>query len=444
MSRIRRALIVAGLSFGDEGKGSVVDWLVRAHHARTVVRYNGGAQAAHHVVTSDGRTHCFAQLGAGTLVPGVRTFLSRFVIVDPLALAAEERALRAIGVTDAYARLRIDPACVLVTPFHRIINQMRELARGPARHGSCGMGIAEARLDSERGNPVVRAGDMTDPPRLEKQLKLIWLSKLDQAEQLLDAHPDVPGLAGALADLSRRDRVAGLVEAYRGVLASGVTLGDAPAPAGTVVFEGAQGVLLDRELGFWPYVTPSETTFAHAHTLIEEWGGAGACERWGVLRAYTTRHGAGPLPTEDPALGARLPDAHNREHPWQGRFRVGWFDAVAARYALRAAGGVDHLLISNLDRLASLERVRICTAYEDEAGLLRDIPPAGGETARSARTRRLMTCRPRYQERPSWPEPGLSRAALDYIHALQADDALGWPVSAVSLGPRAEDKQHLG
>ena len=458
-----RAFLVAGLGLGDEGKGSIVDWLVRDHGADTVIRYNGGAQAAHHVVTDDGREHCFAQFGAGTLVPGVRTFLSRFVIVDLLALAAEEQALRTIGVQDAYSRLTLDPRCVLVTPFHRMLNHMRELARGGARHGSCGMGIGEARLDAENpGLPTVIVADALEREHLRSRLRLLWLTKLDQAEQLVDSHSggvrDQSGsmrrMADILADLRRPDRLDSLTDAYHDIVTRrGIYLSDVVPPSQISVFEGAQGVLLDRSLGFWPHVTPSRTTLEHAETLLAERPSVGQVTRVGVLRAYATRHGAGPLVTEDRTLSANRPDQHNGDHAWQGHFRLGWFDAVAARHALRTTAPIDRLVMTNLDRLTGLPRVRICTAYRGPDGALTgDIPtvsrPEAGDARRppvpDARTRWLLACRPHYRDLPGWQtSPPAGTEWRDAIAALEAASGCGRPIDAISMGPTARDKLRL-
>lgn len=456
---MQRALIVAGLGFGDEGKGSVVDWLVRRHDAELVVRYNGGPQAAHHVVLADGRVHCFAQLGAGALLPGVRTFLSRYMLVDPLALQAEVQALlRCCSESDPgviYERLFIDPRCVLVTPFHRLMNQLRELLRGPARHGSCGRGVAEAQLDSERrGLPVVRLAQVREPEQLVATLRLLWQVKVDQAEQLLaelpPQHPELPQLRGLLSELRQPHRVPQLAKEYAAIFGPrGPVLADTPPPARTAVFEGAQGVLLDRDHGFFPHVTPSRTTPANALALLDEWAPAAERVRVGVLRAYATRHGAGPLPTEDAQLAARLPDRHNGADRWQGRFRVGWFDGLLARYALRAAGEVDALVITCLDRLAGLGPLRLADSYHDpeRAQTLHALPAGAAELPelvdlahRTAQTRRLCAVRPSYRSLPGWAEPGLgpARAYVEQVAAL-----LAVPIAAVSLGPTAQDKQVL-
>ncbi|MFD6735908.1 adenylosuccinate synthetase, partial [Micromonospora aurantiaca] len=191
---------------------------------------------------------------------------------------------------------------------------------------------------------------------------------------------------------------------------------------GTCVFEGAQGVLLDEWHGFHPYTTWSTTTFANAETLLAEAGMAGTAQRLGVLRTTTTRHGPGPLVTEDAALP--FTDRHNGTNPWQGRFRFGHFDAVAHRYALEVAGGVDGLALTHLD-LARPE-LRICRRYE---GLDRLVPgPAGDLDRQAALTERLMRARPVLDESPAdWP------AAVS--------EALGAPVVLTSRGPTAEEKE---
>ncbi len=444
---MQRALIVAGLGFGDEGKGSVVDWLVRRHHAELVVRYNGGPQAAHHVVLKAGLVHCFAQIGAGALVPGVRTFLSHHMLVDPLALATEADILARRSGQDVYRRLFIDPRCVVVTPFHRLLNQLRELSRGTARHGSCGRGVAEAQLDSERGTlPVVRMGDVTTPSRLTAVLRLLWQVKIDQAEQLIsDLPPDHPQLAALhtlLLDLQQPHRVPALVDSYVHIATQrGIVLTETPPPAETVVFEGAQGVLLDRDHGLFPYVTPSRTTFANAIALLEKWAPQAERTRVGILRAYTTRHGAGPLPTEDTTLGQRLPDAHNGQDTWQGGFRVGWFDALLMRYALATVGGVDALVVSCLDRLAGLGPLRVADAYDDPHGgqTLHALPKAATDfVSRTALSTRLFSVRPRYSDLPGWDTPDFGSQARSYIE--QISQRLSTPISAVSVGVTAEDK----
>ncbi|MFF5210245.1 adenylosuccinate synthetase [Streptosporangium sp. NPDC000396] len=391
-------VIVVDLGYGDAGKGTVVDWLCAQGPVGAVVRFNGGGQAAHNVVLPDGRHHTFAQFGSGTF-RGVPTHLSRFMIVDPLALASEAAHLGGLGVPDPFGLLTVDREALLATPYHMAAGRARELARGEDRHGSCGMGIGETMayaLDHPGLAPT--AGDCESPARLARKLHAV-------REALSVAGPPVEDC----------------VAAYR-AFAERVTLVDSSFVTGLlgrqpVVFEGAQGVLLDEWHGFHPYTTWSTTTFANALALLD---GAPAV-RLGVLRTYTTRHGPGPLVTEDPTL--ELPEAHNGTGPWQGPFRAGHFDAVAHRYALAAAGGADALALTHLDVPVS----RMCVSYD-----IGELPVGtAGDLDRQARlTERLLKARPRYVENvDDWP-PAVA-------------DALGVPVCLGSFGPTAADKSRL-
>ena len=406
-------VIVVDLGFGDAGKGTVVDHLCTASPTTAVVRFNGGAQAAHNVVAPDGRHHTFAQFGSGTFTPGVRTHLSRFMLVDPLALAAEAGHLRELGVTDALDRLTVDRDALLTTPYHRAANRARESARGAARHGSCGMGIGETASYALARGDAPRAGDCLSPARLRRRLAAVR----DWYRDTFPDGPDVPD-TGACADafeaFGDRVRIVGGGH-LRGLL-----------HAGRVVFEGAQGVLLDEWHGFHPYTTWSTTTFANAEALLAEAGATAA--RLGVLRAYATRHGPGPFVTEDPALTADLPDRHNGAGRWQGAFRVGHLDAVALRYALDAAGGADGLAVTHLDVAGARPDLRACRAYDvdgERVGRLAAGPPDLDRQA--ALTRRLLRARPVY-------------APLgDPVETIE--DALRTPVVLRSYGPTSADKQ---
>src|SRR5437868_1323033 len=341
-------VIVVDLGFGDAGKGTVVDHLCAASPGATVVRFNGGAQAAHNVVTADGRHHTFAQFGSGTFTPGVRTHLSRFMLVDPLALAAEADDLRALGTGDALDRLTVDRDALLTTPYHRAANRARETERGAARHGSCGMGVGETASYALGHEDAPRAGDCLVPGRLRRRLAALrdWYRDTFPCGEDV---PDVDACAEVFAAFVEHVRVVG-GEHLHTVLREG-----------KVVFEGAQGVLLDEWHGFHPYTTWSTTTFANAEILLDEAGETAT--RLGVLRAYATRHGPGPFVTEDPALTATLPDPHNGAGPWQGAFRVGHLDAVALRYALDVTGGVDGLAVTHLDIAGARPELRVCHAY---------------------------------------------------------------------------------
>ncbi|MEU1836283.1 adenylosuccinate synthetase [Micromonospora chersina] len=401
-------VMVVDLGYGDAGKGTVVDWLCASRPVHTVVRFNGGAQAAHNVVLRDGRHHTFAQFGAGTFRPGVRTHLSRHVVVDPLALAAEADHLTAVGVPDALDRLTVDGEALLATPYHRAANRARETARGADRHGSCGLGVGEAvAYGLAHPDEAPRVADCAHAAVLRRRLTALR-DRLTAELGPLDAPPveDCLPTYAAFAE-----RVAIVDRAYlAGVLR-----------AGTCVFEGAQGVLLDEWHGFHPYTTWSTTTFANAEALLAEAGRAGTAQRLGVLRVTTTRHGPGPLVTEEPALP--FADPRNPTNPWQGRFRFGHFDAVAHRYALAAAGGVDGLALTHLDLAGPA--LRICRRYDTIDRLTPG--PAGDLERQAALTARLLRARPVLDEAPTdWPA------------AVAAE--LSAPVLLTSHGPTAEDK----
>ena len=365
---MRQAILVIDLAFGDCGKGAVVDFLTRRHDAHTVVRFNGGPQAGHNVVTPDGRHHTFSQFGSGTFVPGVRTLLSRFMLIEPYALLNEAAHLAQIGVPDAPHRLIIDRRSPVITPAHQAANRLREIARGDAAHGTCGMGVGETMQDLlEHPELAIHAADLPDGPRIARKLRAVCQYKVEQLRDVISAAARHPAARSVLDTLLRPSWVDTAVDKYSQVASLANIVNERAVKQllrepGTVVFEGAQGVLLDEWFGFHPHTTWSTTTFANAQTLLDEAGYEGERTRVGVLRTYFTRHGPGPFVTEDPSLRPLLPEPHNADAGWQGRFRVGAFDAVAARYALAVAGGADWLTLTHLDRLPHLPPTA-CTAY---------------------------------------------------------------------------------
>ncbi|OPC83706.1 adenylosuccinate synthetase [Embleya scabrispora] len=415
-----RHVAVVDLGFGDAGKGTTVDRLCARGRAEgrpvhAVIRFNGGAQAAHNVVTDDGRHHTFAQFGSGTFTPGTRTHLSRFVLVDPLALAAEAEHLRALGVADPLALLTVDRDALLTTPYHAAANRARESARGAGRHGSCGMGVGEtAAFALAHPELVPRVGDCGAPRLLRRRLSAV--REVLSAEFGTPLGPDVEACVAAFTGFGRAVRA--VDGGYTGELLR----------AGRVVFEGAQGVLLDEWHGFHPYTTWSTTTFAGAEALAAE-AGEGVY-RLGVLRTYTTRHGPGPLPSEDAGLTAALPDPHNGTGRWQGAFRVGHFDAVAHRYAVAVCGGVDGLALTHADvpgRVPGLGVVRAYAGPEPEASPVPDLAHAERLTALMAAARPVVEPAPSAAE---WPDFAAAR--------------LGAPVTLLSFGPRTGDKRERG
>ena len=455
---------VIDLSFGDAGKGTTIDWLTAQHlhdaddaaarRAVTIVRFNGGAQAAHNVVTPQGSHHTFAQFGAGTLHATPRrpvmTYLSRFMLLEPFALAAEADALAALGVPDPWALLRVDAAALLTTPYHAAVNQIRELARevsGEGRHGSCGIGVghtAEWALDHD----APRVGDIDSPQRLGRRLGELrdWVTDT-LADQLATIGARAEELLPPVADLvDAYDAIRGRFTVVEGPWLAG------PLNRGRVLFEGAQGVLLDEWRGFHPHTTWSTTTGANISTLLAEAGTAPAdledpeyVHRLGVLRAYTTRHGAGPMPTDTPGLREALPEPHNGRGQWQGTFRVGAFDTVAHRYALEVAGRIDSLAVTHLDSVTSTNvtcpptgpRIGFCDQYTlaDGSPLDRLLPGPFTDLSYQEKLTALL----HQAHAPVTAEPEDPRSTQSWVEAIAARTAL--PVTVTSTGPTWEDKQ---
>lgn len=440
------AFMVAGLGFGDEGKGSTVDFLVRRYGAHMVVRYNGGAQAGHRVVTDEGMEHVFSQFGSGTLVPGVGTFLSRFMAINPLNMLTEEEHLQTLGIRDAFQRTAIDSRALIITPFHRAINRLREIARGTRRNGSCGMGVGETFQD-EVVSPyeVVRAGDLKDEVLLKAKLHLWQQRKWKEVQLLLSHLPATEDVVAALAELQEEDAIAWYINQYshfskQAQVVDSEYLADALSSTHPVVFEGAQGVLLDARYGFWPHVTKSNSTFTNAETLLRECEYKGEVQKVGVLRGYATRHGAGPFVTEDSALSSALPDVANELNPWQGEFRVGSFDALASRYAIAACGGVDSIALTCIDRLKVFPTVEVCTAYKTPAGkVMVDIPITTQPTHAQQQdlSNLLREATPVYDSLEH--VPNMNGGTDGYVQFLETQ--LNIPITILSYGPASKDKQ---
>lgn len=422
------AILCVGMAFGDEGKGSCVDFLTRQHKAHTVVRFNGGAQAAHNVVTDDGRHHTFAQFGSGTF-EGARTFLSRHMLVNPIAMLAEAKHLGTLGVANPLDLVTIDEEAVLTTPFHMAANRLREMRRNNARHGSCGMGIGETARLAETGKDMltIRAKDLYKLVDLEQKLEVIQ-SYLEGELTFLDEMPQTDDVVRerALLEDERmiQDTVGWFANFRNNVTITGGEALDDLLRRGTTIFEGAQGVLLDRQYGFFPYVTRSHTTFKNALDLLSAF--KGQTMKLGILRTYTTRHGAGPFPTEAPDL--KFPEGHNRsDDPWQQNFRVGYFDFVMARYALDVLGGVDEIVMTHMDRLPMTPTV--CSGYFQSPGVeVTRVNPVGIEGDETI-TKALLEARAVY-------ETGGDRNG--FLAEVERDLA---PVTTLSFGPATKDKQ---
>ncbi|MBP9757540.1 MAG: adenylosuccinate synthetase [Candidatus Pacebacteria bacterium] len=432
--------MVADLGFGDAGKGTMVDYIGRRGGYASVVRFNGGGQAAHNVVLPDGRHHTFRQFGSATFVPGIRTHLSRFMLVDPFELIHEAELLKQVGVRDPLKRLSIDRDALIVAPYSKNANRVRESRRGTGRHGSCAMGIGETMaLSIARPDLVIRVGDLADKRGLSAKLTNIReyvASEFgdDPLYKELENTPAANRTGAWYADAPPTKWASMLHE-----IGTHIDIVDDKhlwriARNGNLLFEGSQGVLLDEWRGFHPYTTWSTTTFDNALTLLREAEYDYSVEKIGVLRAYHTRHGEGPFPTEDAMLTKLLPDGHNDDIGPQGVFRNGWFDVVLAQYALDVCGGVDSLAITHLDRIQDLPEVQMAFAYQGKHEKFSRIPvnPIKEDLVAQAEITKLVQ-----SSTPIYQTVGLR----DERYADLIGQMLGTTISMTSYGQTAADKR---
>jgi adenylosuccinate synthase len=406
---LTEAWIVVDLGFGDAGKGSVVDFLVRDRDADLVVRWNGGAQAGHTVIDALGRTHTFSQFGAGTFVPGTRTHLAEGFLFHPLGWALEAERLRSIGIADAARRSSIHRRVRVITPFQQAAGRLRDLETG---HGTCGIGVGETRRDDlDRRDDHLRVGDLSEPKTVLRALERQQERKRSELPR-----SDDPRARLEWALLDDATAAARIVEAWSALVPQLTLVEDTTAvmrSAHGVVFEGAQGILLDETWGFHPHTTWSDCTPAVPRALLRNVPHT----TLGVVRSYATRHGAGPFPSHDSRWDERLPEPHNRDDGWQGAFRRGPLDLVLLRYALDVAQ-VDGLVVNHLDRVDR----GVVDSYE-LGGVIVDRLEPGSPAKPERLTRSLTRCRPRTCDQP----------VLGKLEELA-------PVRITGHGPTARDK----
>ena len=470
------------MQFGDEGKGSLTDYLAHAVGAKCTVRYNGGSQASHTVVTPEGLTHRFAQLGSGSFLPGCGTVITDNTVVNPDNLIVETGVFSRLtgeSVPDLMRRVRIHQDCLTVTPYHKLLNRMRECSLGSGRRGSVGTGVSEAkRIETEYvGRPEgelysVYVRDVIGRGEDRLYEKLRALRELAAAFPLENENSLPANVAAALekerAFLLRPDAPAILFEDMcnkirtpnGGVYFPNSVYGPAEAAyaiASPAVFEGAQGLLIDGARGLLPNTTCLDTTARYAYTLRNN------LLKLGAVKAFLSRHGPGVFPTESAEVSACVKDANQEAAFWNGAMRFGWFDAVLLRYAQRI-NGVEALCVSALDQLDAFDTLRVCVGYRYSGPVdaefhetFDSVPAPGGERyirelikSGPQVSRYLMRCTPVYETVPGWQTPtGACEKAADlppqcrrYLDLLERQTGL--PVALVSVGPARNRKLRMG
>jgi adenylosuccinate synthase len=409
---------VIGAQWGDEGKGKITDLLSKS--ADVVVRYQGGVNAGHTVVVQD-RTFKLHLIPSGILYPKTECIIGSGTVIDPKVLLEELDQLEKLNVSTS--NLLISETAHVTMPYHRLIDQASEERRGSHKIGTTKRGIGPTYADkSERIG--IRIVDLMDSEGLKDQLRWTVEYKNVILEKLYDLPPLDPKAVV--------DEYLGYAERLRPhVVDSSVRIAEAVRKRRNILFEGAQGTLLDLDHGTYPYVTSSNPVAGGA--CVGAGVGPTIIDRViGVAKAYTTRVGEGPFPTElDGELGQVLCDRGAEFGTTTGRKRrCGWFDAVIGRYAVRI-NGLDCLAITKLDVLDELEEIKVCIAYELDGERCIDFP---------SNARQFARCRPIYKTLPGWKQStadcrsleDLPSQALDYLKFLA--ELMDVPIAIVSLG----------
>ncbi len=415
---------VVGAQWGDEGKGKIVDWL--SQRADVVVRFQGGANAGHTLVVGNVE-YKLSLLPSGVVRPGKISIIGNGVVVDPWALIDEIDAMRAKGLAISPDNLKLADNAALILPSHGALDRAREQRRGDKKIGTTGRGIGPA-YEDKVGRRAVRVCDLADRQALE-----------DRIDDLLLHHNAL--LRGLEApEIDRADLLAGLRAVAPKILPFAAPvwrlLDEARRAGRRILFEGAQGAMLDVDHGTYPYVTSSNTVAGQAAAGS---GLAAAAIGYvlGITKAYTTRVGAGPFPTElHDDVGQALGDRGREFGTVTGRRRrCGWFDAVAVRQAIRTAG-IDGIALTKLDVLDGFPEIKLCTGYRI-AGRTYDYLPSGASA--QAQIEPIYETAEGWQESTrgarSWAQ--LPATAIKYIRRLE--ELIGAPVAMLSTSPERDD-----
>ncbi len=419
--------IVVGMQWGDEGKGRIVDLL--SQDVDIVARYNGGDNAGHTVTVGD-KIYKLHIVPSGIIHPQTIGVLGNGLVINPNTLTEEIKMLRDAGVEIDPERLWISDVAHLISPAHRMLDQAQEAARGKSSIGTTGRGIGPAYVDksARRG---LRMGDMAQTDYFKKRIH----DHFSDANNLLTKYYDQPAIdVKQLSDTFYYQ----CIQFKPFVRSIGPDLRNAIKDGKTILAEGAQGTLLDLDHGTYPFVTSSCTTATGIFSGLSL--GIQPVQRVvGVTKAFQTRVGSGPFPTElDGEMAALLRGTGS--NPWDefgtttGRpRRVGWLDLMLLKYTVEINGATE-LFITKLDILSGISELQVCTAYERNKGVIQALDFTGG-------AHELADCTPAYRKVPGWNEDltklrkwnELPQAALDYLMLIE--DFCGIPVTAVSVGP---------
>lgn len=417
-----KAIAIVGAQWGDEGKGKVVDYLAGSFDYSA--RYGGGHNAGHTVIIN-GQRFVLQLIPCGILRPGKKAIIGAGVVVDPAALVSELDSLKQAGMS-VEGRLFLSNRAHLIFPFHRELEKASEAARGPHRIGTTSRGIGPAYEDkmARRG---LRICDLMDADRFERKLESIIEEKSAFSQAIYGQALDTAGV------LQNYKKLAGCVRGL--VVDTSSLLNQALKKGESVLFEGAQGTMLDIDHGTYPFVTSSSATAGGACTGL----GIAPTRVTGVIgvtKAYTTRVGGGPFPTEMPDLDAESVRDRGKEYgAVTGRpRRCGWLDLAMLRYAIQV-NGIDSLVVTKLDVFDTQAEIQVCTGYQYKGSKIVDMP---------AEMEILAEVTPEYRTLKGWTTPTdhireadkLPQAAKDYLKFIS--DSLGVEIGMISTGPERD------
>jgi adenylosuccinate synthase len=417
-------VIVVGSQWGDEGKGKIVDWL--SERADVVVRFQGGHNAGHTLVVGD-VTYKLSLLPSGVVRPGKISIIGNGVVIDPWALIEEFERLGELGLEITPDKLKIADNAALILPLHGAVDRAREAARGSAAIGTTGRGIGPA-YEDKVGRRAVRVCDLADPQALGERIDALLLHNNALLRGLGEAAFERADLLRELEAIAPKilpfaDRVWHRLNAAR-------------RAGKRILFEGAQGAMLDVDHGTYPFVTSSNTVAGQAAA------GAGMALGGldyvlGITKAYTTRVGSGPFPSElDDEVGRRLGKRGHEFGTVTGRRRrCGWFDAVMVRQAV-TLGGIDGIALTKLDVLDGLSELKVCVGYRIDGETVDHLPALGSLQA---------AAQPVYETLEGWPDStrgarswaDLPATAVKYIRRIE--ELIEAPVALLSTSPERED-----
>ena len=413
------SVVVVGTQWGDEGKGKITDFL--SENSEVIARYQGGNNAGHTIIFG-GETYKLHLIPSGIFYKDKISVIGNGMVVDPKALVQELKGLHDRGVTTE--NLRISNRAHVILPYHLKQDEVEETRRGANKIGTTGKGIGPAYMD-KAARVGIRMADLLDKEVFEEKLE----RNLEEKNRLFDKFYETGGFT--------KEEILEEYYGYGQEIAKYVTdtskvLNDALDEGRRVLFEGAQGVMLDIDQGTYPFVTSSNPV-AGGVTIGAGVGPTKINHVVGVCKAYTSRVGDGPFPTElFDAVGNQIREVGKEYGTTTGRpRRIGWFDSVVIRHARRVSGLTD-LTVNSIDVLTGLETVKICTAYSYKGELITEYP---------ANLRMLADCEPVYEELPGWSEDVTSCKSLDELpdtarHYLERISQLsGVPISIFSVGP---------